>query len=294
MGILQDNMINSMKVNGYSSKTIKLYTSCIRCLSYFYKKPPTQLTVEEIESYFLHLRNINRSESTIHIYFESVKYFYRLHNQESKIPKIRISNNSKKVPFIITQKQVNQLLESCKSLKYKTIFTLIYSAGLRVSEAANLELADINFERKTIFIRNAKNQKDRYTILANKTIEILQKYLRVYHPQKYVFYGKDIFNPISICCIQKQFKKLSVTCNINDSLHVHTLRHCFATHLLENGTNIFYIMNLLGHSNIKTTMIYMHMQSIEKLNIVSPLDYFNESVTGRSYSSQTMLFEETA
>ena len=122
---------------------------------------------------------------------------------------------------------------------------------------------------------NGKNKKDRYTLLANETISLIKIYLRIYNPIEYLFYSNDICNKISIDCIQKSFKKLVTINNLNKEIHIHTLRHCFATHLLENGTSIFYIMQLLGHSNIQTTMIYLHMQSLDKLNIISPIDKFN-------------------
>lgn len=146
---------------------------------------------------------------------------------------------------------------------------------MRVSEAANLKLSDIDFERKQIFIKNGKNKKDRYTLLANETILLIKSYLQIFNPIEYLFYSNDICNKISIACIQKAFKKLILKNNLNKEIHIHTLRHCFATHFLENGTSIFYIMQLLGHSNIQTTMIYLHMQSLDKLDIISPIDKFH-------------------
>ena len=151
---------------------------------------------------------------------------------------------------------------------------LIYSAGLRVSEAANMKISDIDFVRKTILIRNSKNKKSRYTILADATASIIRNYMNIYKPIEYMFYKRrDITEQISISYIQRTFSKLVSKNNFNKKIHVHTLRHCFATHLLENGTNIFYIMKLLGHSCIQTTMIYLHMQDLSTLNLESPIDH---------------------
>jgi len=274
MGTLRKEMEDYMKIRGYSIKTIKLYTSCVKCFSYHFMKSPFDISYKESESFFLYLRNANKSEATIRLYYESVKFFYRMHNIKDRLPYITFPRLRNKLPVILCQNEIFSLLANCTSLKYRTIFTLIYSAGLRVSEATNLQLADIDFERKIICIRNGKNNKDRYTLLASETISLLRNYLQVYNPINFVFYSKDIYNKMSTDCIQHHFKLLVKENNVPKNIHVHTLRHCFATHLLENGTSIFYIMKLLGHSSIHTTMIYLHMQAIDKLNIISPIDSF--------------------
>jgi site-specific recombinase XerD len=272
MGAIRNNMIVTMRNQGYSEKTIKLYTTSVRALASHYNKTPLDISAQQVADYIFHLRARQKSDSTVRVYFEAIKYFFRINRLTDRIPHITLGKVRHKLPTILSQTEVLALLDSCSSLKDKTIFTLIYSAGLRVSEAAQLQLNDINFERKTILVRNGKNKKDRYTLLANETIRLLRDYMRVYHPQTYVFYSVDVFSGISVDCIQKHFKRLILSNHIDPSVHVHTLRHCFATHLLENGTSIFYIMNLLGHSNIQTTMIYLHMESLELLNIQSPID----------------------
>ena len=277
MGALKNQMREYMQTHGYSKKTIELYTCCVKCFSYHFMKSPLDITYEQIETFFLFLRQEQKSESTIHIYYEALKYFYSMHNIRNRLPHITFTRINNKLPEILCQNEVFQLLANCNSLKYRTIFTLIYSAGLRVSEAANLKLSDIDFEGKQIFIRNGKNKKDRYTLLADETIRLIKNYLQIYNPIEYLFYGNDICNKISIDCIQRRFKTLIYDNKIIKNIHIHTLRHCFATHLLENGTSIFYIMQLLGHSNIQTTMIYLHMQSLAKLNIQSPIDKFQHN-----------------
>jgi len=275
MGTLKNQMISNMVVRGYSNKTIKCYTNCVSVFSNYFHKSPLTIEKNEIEQFFHHLRQSLKSDSTIHIYYESLKYFYKMNNLMDKLPKIVFSRINNKIPLILSKEEIQNMLKQCKSLKYKTIFTIIYSAGLRISELVNLKLSDIDFSRRTIFIRNSKNKKDRYTILGTETMILLQKYLEYYKPINFIFHANDIYNPISTDCIQGHFKNLIKQCNLPKSIHVHTLRHCFATHLLEDGTSIFYIMNLLGHSNIQTTMVYLHMQSLEKLNIKSPIDNMN-------------------
>ena len=294
MGTLQNHMINFMKTRGYSDKTIVLYTTCVHVFAFHYHQSPLDINTEQIESFFLFLRSHNKSESTVHIYYEALKFFYKIHNINDRLPKFSFKNINHKIPEILSQNEVFTLLSNCTSLKYKTIFTLIYSAGLRISEAANLKLSDINFDRKTIYIRNGKNNKDRYTILANETIILLRNYFLVYHPISYIFYSTEITRRISTDSIERQFKKLILSNGINRPIHVHTLRHCFATHLLENGTSIFFIMKLLGHSNIQTTMIYLHMRALDQLELVSPIDNYHFSEISHGTDSQPELFLATA
>lgn len=295
MGTLRSEMVDYMKTRGYSVKTISLYTTCVNVFARYFNKSPLLIRYEEIESFFLYLRDQNKSESTIHIYYESLKYFYTMHNLKNQLPKISFHRLNSKLPVILSQKEVFDLLSNCSSLKYRTLFTLIYSAGLRISEASNLKLSDIDFIRKQLFIRAGKNKKDRYTILGEKTIEILKGYLNVFNPTEYIFYSKkDISNKISIDSIHREFNKLVLKSNIEKKIHVHTLRHCFATHLLEHGTSIFYIMQLLGHSCIQTTLIYLHMQEPYKLNINSPIDLYENSITNSDMNFKNELLLESA
>jgi len=294
MGTLKDQMKDYMITRGYSDKTIELYTCCVKCFSYHYLKSPLLISHKEIESFFLYLRQQKKSESTIHIYYESLKFFYSMHNMYHQLPYLNFTHCNNKLPEILSQKEVFYLLEQCNSLKYRTILTLIYSAGLRISEAANLRLSDIDFNRKQIFIHNGKNKKDRYTLLANETVLLIQQYLQIYNPMEFLFYSNDITKKISTDCIEIYFRQLLARSSIQKKIHVHTLRHCFATHLLENGTSIFYIMHLLGHSNIQTTMVYLHMQSLENLNIVSPIDRYHFNNMQNPDIAQNQLFLASA
>jgi site-specific recombinase XerD len=272
MGSLKDEMTNHMNMNGYAPKTVELYTSCVGLFSRYFMKSPVHISLTEIESFFIYLRAQNKSDSTVHIYYESLGYFYKMHDMQHRMPYMTFRHINNKLPAILSQRDVRTLLANCPSLKYRTIFSLIYSAGLRVSEAATLRISDIDFTRKLIFVRNGKNKKDRYTLLANETVTLLRQYFQIYHPVSFVFYANDITKGISTDCIQKYFRKSALAILNNPAVHVHTLRHCFATHLIENGTSIFYVMQLLGHSSILTTMKYLHMQDLDRLGLVSPID----------------------
>jgi site-specific recombinase XerD len=179
------------------------------------------------------------------------------------------------IPVVLSKDEVKQFLTACTNLKYKAFFTLIYSAGLRLSEGLFLQIENIDFDRKLIHVKYAKGSKERYTIIGDNTIQILKEYIAEYAPSNYLFYNGNphmMNKPMGTRVIQNKFQYFFSKTNIPKKAHIHTLRHSFATHLLENNVNIFYIMKLLGHASIKTTLIYLHMQRLDLLNIISPID----------------------
>jgi len=273
MGTLRDHMIEEMKLHGYSNTTIGMYTKAVHSFAYFHQKSPLFLSQDDIRKYFLVLIDKKTSPTSLHIIYSALKLFYRIHDLPHYMDFMPHPRRPLTLPDVLDQSEIQAILSKCTNLRYKTLFTLIYSAGLRLSEAINLQLSDIDFSRKTIHVHTSKNSKSRYTILSDKAIVLLIKYLKKYGMSPFLFYSlRDTTKSISKSRIQHVFRKLVKSVNITKKAHVHTLRHSFATHLLEDNTNIFYIMQLLGHSSIKSTLIYLHMQRLEKLNIRSPLD----------------------
>jgi site-specific recombinase XerD len=159
----------------------------------------------------------------------------------------------------------------------------------------NLTLADIDFDRKQVYVRKGKNGRGRYSILGDKAAQLLRTYMNVYRPHSFLFYNpRDSTIRISNSAIRKALRKLLIGNRVDPrEVHMHTLRHCFATHLMENGTSLFHIMNLLGHVSISTTMVYLHMQNLGKLNITSPIDLLVPHLNGDS-ERQNELFAATA
>jgi len=288
MGKLKSHMIDFMTTRGYSEKTIKCYTSCVSILAREYCKSPLTVTSAEIETFLHGLREKRKSLSTIRTYYEALKYFYRMHGLEQRLPPLTFRGTNNRKPIILGQRELYELLRGCRSLKHRTILTVIYSAGLRISEAINLTVSDINFERNTIFVKNGKNGKDRYTILGKEAARLLRDYISVYHPTCHIFYSKDVLTKISPDCIRRHFSKLLSENRINGKIHIHTLRHCFATHLIENGTGLFRVMRLLGHTNIQTTMKYLHLTAIDLDTVTSPLDHTIESSEKKQIDSFTL------
>jgi integrase/recombinase XerD len=279
MGYLRNTMINEMKLYGYSETTINMYTKCMYTLSHFFMKSPLSISQFEIKIFFLDLIEKKVSQTTLHIYYSAMKVFYRFHGQPHYLDFMPHPKRSYIIPDVLDQLEIETILSLCKTLRFKALFTLIYSAGLRISEAINLNVSDIDILRRTIHVHSSKNNKDRYTILSEKALILLNRYSSRYTPNSFLFYSlRDKSIRMSKRYVQHIFQHLVKEANISKKVHVHTLRHSFATHLLENNTNLFYIMQLLGHASIKSTMIYLHMQRLDKMKIESPLDFSDISL----------------
>jgi integrase/recombinase XerD len=165
-----------------------------------------------------------------------------------------------------------RLLRALLNIKHRTVLALAYSGGLRVSEVTALKPEDIDLSRNLIYIRKAKGRKDRYTLLSKKTANLLKKYINAYKPEKWLFEGQNPANHLSIRSAEKVFENACKAAGIKKKVSIHCLRHSFATHLLENGTDIRYIQELLGHASSRTTQIYTHIAKRDFLKITSPLD----------------------
>ena len=177
----------------------------------------------------------------------------------------------KKLPIVLSEEEITEILRQISNLKHKCIIYIIYSAGLRLSEVTNLQISDIDSKRKVITIRGGKGKKDRITLLSETILELLREYYKEYKPQKWLFEGQKggKYSPTSV---QKIFKTALAKTKITKNASIHTLRHSFATHLLERGTDLRYIQELLGHSSPKTTEIYTHVTKKGIDKIKSPLD----------------------
>ncbi len=292
MGRLRNHMVDYMTVRGYSPKTIKAYTWAVDTMSARFGRSPLSLSPADLEAYFLGLRNSRLSEATIHLANHAIRFFYRIHGIGDLVPKLRSRGRHASLPPVLGRAEVSRLLDSCSDLKSRTIFSLIYSCGLRISEAINLKVADIDFERKTVFVRRGKSKKDRYTVLGDRMARLIREYCLVHSPRGCLFYSRTTGEPLSADSIRSRFRTLAARLGLPKAVRVHTLRHCFATHLLEGGANIVHIMRLLGHSNIRTTMVYLHVQSTESMNIQSPMDTLPDP--GPGAHKQLEMFRQSA
>ncbi len=265
---------NKIVLWGYSKSTIKAYMSHIE--NFFNYCSAEKITPEHCSAnqYILRLtKEKNLSRSYINQFISAVKFYFssytNLYKESSGIRRIK---NEFRLPCVFSKEEVSKLLGAVTNLKHKTILALIYSSGLRISEAAKLRIEDIDNDRMNILIRQGKGRKDRTTILSKKAASMIMSYRKIYHPVGWLFPGENHSRHISERSIEAVFIRALAKAEIEKDATVHTLRHSFATHLLENGTDIRYIQQLLGHSNIKTTTIYTHVSSWKINNIKSPLD----------------------
>ena len=176
------------------------------------------------------------------------------------------------MPVILSKTEVKNILNATTNLKHKAILTTVYSAGLRISEVRNLTIKDIDSKNMQIRVRKAKGKKDRYTLLSQNNLSLLRKYWKEYQPEYWLFPGMPTTKAISARTIQQFFKKYLNKTKITKNATVHTLRHCFATHLLEAGVDIFHIQKLLGHASPKTTARYIHLTRKDIIDVKSPFD----------------------
>lgn len=272
--LVPDRCIEQMKIKRYSPNTISTYSSVLNTFFEFYKDDkPEDITQEQIRKYMFHIVE-NRDVTAVYQrqVVNAVKFYYEkvlgktLHPLNVQRPK-----KPKKLPVVLSEKEITILLAQVINLKHKCILFTIYSAGLRRSEVLNLKLSDIDSERNCIIVRAAKGQQDRNTLLSKKLLLLLRDYFKQYRPKEYLFEGVN-GGKYSITSVRKIFHKALAKSGIKKDAHLHTLRHSFATHLLERGTDLRYIQTLLGHSSSKTTELYTHITTKGFENIPSPLD----------------------
>ncbi len=269
-----DEMIKTLKLRQYSPNTIKTYISMFKMfMEYYSDKQLDEITEPEIRDYLIFLveeKKISQSHQNQSI--NAIKFYYeKVLGKPVKKYYIQRPKREKKLPVVCSVEEVAAILKGTSNLKHKCILYLIYSAGLRLSEVVHLRPTDIDSDRMTIHIRYAKGKKDRISILSEKALILLREYYKEYHPKTWLFEGQ-FGSQYSSSSVQKIFKAALGTTKIHKKVTVHTLRHSFATHLLESGVDLRYIQNFLGHESTRTTQIYTHItkKGIEKIK--SPLD----------------------
>lgn len=264
-----------MKSKRYSNSTIKTYTEAIRIfLRYHASKPLAEITeLDLIEFNNQYILKNRYSASFQNQVVNAVKLFYsRMTNRRLEPEDIHRPKQGRKLPNVLSKEEVKAILEAPSNIKHRAMLGLIYACGLRSGELIALTIHAVDFQRKLVYIKNAKGKKDRIVPLSAKTEKMLLSYLKLYNPKKYLFEGEQQSTSYSSRSLQQVLKQAIEKSGINKPVTLHWLRHSFATHLLEGGTDLRYIQELLGHSSSKTTEIYTHvsLQSIQK--ITSPFD----------------------
>jgi len=269
-----DALEKELKIHNFSQKTVKTYLYFNQDLLKFCQKEPAAVKESDIKAYLNHLLEQGKSGATARLALNSLKFYYfRIRKRRfnylsgSNLPK-----KPKRLPVVLSKEEVARLLGSVSNPKHKLILALMYSAGLRVGEVVKLKTEDIDFDNKIIWVRQGKGKKDRRSVISEKLLDVLKHLVNVKKVGQYLFSGQKPARHLSTRSAEKIFQKALKNANIKKSAACHSLRHSFATHLLENGTDIRYIQTLLGHQSLETTQIYTKVSNKFLSQIESPLD----------------------
>jgi len=275
---LRQRMIDEMTLRGFSPRTHESYLGAVKDLAHYYNQPPDRLNTEQVRQYLLYLeRERHLSWSSLNVAASGLRFFYfnTLKWQPVKLD-IPPRTTPRRLPEVLSREEVDRLISPVPNLKHRTLLMTIYAAGLRVSEAIALRVHDIDSARMTIRVVQGKGRKDRYTILSPRLLENLRQYWKQYHPKEYLFEGSKPQHHIHESVPQKTYNRAKQRAGIHKGIGVHTLRHCFATHLLEAGVDLRTIQTLLGHNAISTTMLYLQVRQQhiashpEKFDLLAP------------------------
>lgn len=258
-----------IKLRGFSSRTAEMYLMYNRLFLQRYKLNPNKVTEDDVKIYLADRINEGLSAKSIGLIKAALMFYYCeiLGNKfDIKTPKIK-----KSTPVVLTKDEINKLFSVIKNNKHLLMMKLYYGSGFRLSEAINLRVKSIDFDENIIWVRDGKGGKDRMSILSSEMSNNLREFCQYKSKDDFVFVNSR-GNPLSPRSVQKVIEKAKIEANISKDVHIHTLRHSFATHLLEAGTDIRYIQQLLGHSSLETTQVYTHISNQNIKAIKSPLD----------------------
>jgi integrase/recombinase XerD len=276
MGKLRDQMVQEMRVRDFSLRTIEAYVAAVRGVTKHFGRAPDTLTDEEIHQYLIHVREQRKlSASTCQQIRCGLKFFYDIAMRRPRASlSVPVARRPQKLPEILSRQEVTRIIESTRTLRYRLLLMVTYGGGLRLSEVIHLRHSDLDRERRLIRVEQGKGKKDRYTLLPARVIRELDPYVAVYgRPGPWVFGStKAPEQPLDPSTPQKVYYAAKMRAGIEKQGGIHALRHAFATHLLEAGTDLPTIQRLMGHGSITTTMRYLHVTGQLIAQSISPLD----------------------
>ena len=274
MGKLHDQMKVDLELKNLSPRTRSCYLGWMRSFALHFHRSPEELGEPEIRDYLHYLiQEKKASQSGVSQAYSALKFFYETTLKRDwngfRIPRVQMG---KKLPVVLSQKEIQAIFSAIRNLKHRALLMTIYSAGLRLSEVVHLKVSDIDSQRMVIRVVQGKGQRDRYTLLAQRALEVLREYWKEYRPSGWLFPGKTAAEPLSVSSVQKVFERVLLRAGVKKQASVHTLRHSFATHLLEAGTDLYHIQRLLGHTTPNTTAVYLHVSRKDLGGLISPID----------------------
>lgn len=277
-----------IRLKGYAAKTRKVYLGHIRRFFSFLNSEQLAMTITTAKEFIYELLKIKEcSSSYANQAISAIKLLFddKVYQESMKISIPRPKKNSK-LPKVLSEEEVARILDSVTNLKHKSILLLTYSSGLRVGETVSLKIEDIDSDRELLHVQQGKGNKDRYTLLSQTALETLREYYRAYQPRNWLFPGAKKNRHITERSAQKVFESAAEKAKISKKVSIHSLRHSFATHLLEQGVDLRYIQELLGHSSPKTTEIYTHVSKKAITKIQNPLDRLINEKKQKNYQNE--------
>ncbi len=263
-------IIEECKLRNYSKQTQKAYLYYNKKFLEFCRKEPREVQHKDVREYILHLIEQQKSSSTVNLAHNALRFYYCI-IMKRRFEKIAFCKREQKIKEILTKKEINTLIHTVQNPKHKALISLLYCSGLRVSELIKLKVLDINHEQKIIHVRQGKGCKDRFTILSEKTLGLLDTYLSTRKTKSpYVFDSRK--GHITSRTVQETLKKAAKKANFTKHVHPHLLRHSFATHHLHNNTPTEYVQGMLGHKDIRTTRKYLTLLTDHLSSLQSPHD----------------------
>jgi site-specific recombinase XerD len=267
-------MQRDLEIRGRSPRTVEAYLAAMAGLVRFYMRPPDQLTPEDINRYQHHLiRERGLSYSTLNVAVSAFRFFYQeTLRVDWEVARVPYHRKPKRLPVILSRDELVRVFDAAGALMSRAIFVTIYGAGLRLSECLHLRVGDVNSGRMVLEVRAGKGAKDRYVPLSESLLRLLRAYWVIRRPHDILFPGDRPGKPLDASTVQKRFKAAVRRADISKRVTPHSLRHAFATHMLEDGVHVRALQRILGHSSLSTTTVYLHCTEEYMDGVKSPLD----------------------
>ena len=280
---LRQRMIDDMRARRFSEDTQRDYVRNVRNFAAFLGQSPDTATKEDLRRFQLHMAQQQISPGSINAAIAALRFFFTVTLERPDLVRpLRIVTEPRRAPVVLSQEEVARLLEAAPGVKYKAALSVAYGAGLRVSEVANLKVSDIDSQRMTLRVEQGKGQRDRYVMLSPQLLELLRDWWRAARPQVWLFPGQNPVNPMTARQLNRAVHAAKNLAGISKRVSPHTLRHSFATHLLEQNVDIRVIQVLLGHAKLETTALYTRVAVNTIRDIKSPLERLGVNLASRS------------
>jgi site-specific recombinase XerD len=275
---LRRRMIEDMTIRGFTAGTQQSYIRVVRDFTAFLGRPPDQADAEDLRRYQLHMRSQGASATSMNAAVSALRFFFgvSLGREDAEVGMTTL-REPRKLPVVLSPQEVARLLDAAPGLKYRAALSVAYGAGLRASEVVSLKVSDIDSTRMVIRVEQGKGGKDRYVMLSEPLLHLLRRYWKASRPQAWLFPGQNPVNPLSVRQLRRACQAAARAADIDKRVSLHTLRHSFATHLLEQKVDIRVIQVLLGHKKLDTTALYSQVATRAIREVKSPLDYLSQA-----------------